>query len=105
LLWYSLKKLGANGLKKRYLHSLEIAEYCEQRLKEIGINAWRNPNAITVVFPKVSEKIKSKWQLATEGDISHIICMPNVTKEQIDNFIHDVENCVEKPEEVFEFGF
>ncbi|GIQ57693.1 histidine decarboxylase [Flavobacterium collinsii] len=104
-LWFALKKLGIEGLKKRYLHSLEVAEYCEQRLKNMGIAAWRNPNSITVVFPKITEEVKSKWQLATEGDISHIICMPNVTKEQIDLFINDVENCIEIPEEMAEFSW
>ncbi|KIX22111.1 histidine decarboxylase [Flavobacterium sp. 316] len=104
-LWYALKKLNVDGLKKRYLHSLEVAEYCEQRLKEIGVDAWRNPNAITVVFPKTSNEIKLKWQLATEGDIAHIICMPNVTKEQIDHFIDDMKNCTEVKEEIFELSF
>jgi len=28
--------------------------------------------------------------LATEDGQTHIICMPNVTKEQIDEFIEDV---------------
>lgn len=104
-LWYALKKLNVDGLRKRYLHSLEVAEYCEQRLKEIGVDAWRNLNAITVVFPKTSNEIKLKWQLATEGDIAHIICMPNVTKEQIDHFIDDMKNCTEVKEEIFELSF
>ncbi|OUL59860.1 histidine decarboxylase [Flavobacterium sp. AJR] len=102
-LWYAIKKLGVEGLKKRYLHSLEVAEYCEQRLKTIGIPAWRNPNSITVIFPKTNEEIKLKWQLATQGDISHIICMPNVTIQQIDLFIYDIENCTENPDEMTEF--
>ncbi len=92
ILWYALKKLGVEGLKKRYLKSLEIAEYCEKKLNEIGVNTWRNNNAITVVFPKVCKTVKDKWQLATDGDISHIICMPNVSKEEIDLFIEDVKN-------------
>ncbi|PIE50200.1 MAG: histidine decarboxylase [Flavobacteriales bacterium] len=92
ILWYAIKKMGVEGLKKRYLKSLEIAEYCEQKLREIGIDAWRNPNAITVVFPKTTQKVKEKWQLATEGNISHIICMPNVRKENIDAFVEDVKN-------------
>lgn len=92
-LWYALKKLGVEGLQKRYQNSLEVAEYCEKELNNIGIKAWRNPNAIKVVLPKTSKAIKDKWQLATEGDISHVICMPNVTKTQIDNFINDIKNC------------
>ncbi|MCG8838792.1 histidine decarboxylase [Tenacibaculum dicentrarchi] len=94
-LWYALKQLGVEGLQERYQKSLEVAQYCETSLKNIGIKAWRNPNAITVVLPKTSKKIKDKWQLATEGDISHIICMPNVTKTQIDAFIDDLKNCDE----------
>jgi len=104
-LWYALKQLGTKGLKARYQHSLEVAEYCKKRLNDIGVEAWSNPNAITVVLPKTPNDIKLKWQLATEGDISHIICMPNVTKEQIDEFIYDMANCETKLEEEFEFEF
>lgn len=88
-LWYAIKKMGIKGLEERYRYSLEIAEYCKNELIKIGINAWTNPGAITVVLPKVSDSIKKKWQLATE-DITHVICMPNVSKQQIDEFIKDI---------------
>lgn len=105
-LWYALKQLGVEGLQQRYEHSLAIAEYCEAELQKIGINAWRNPNAITVVLPKTPKSIKDKWQLATEGDISHVICMPNVTKAQIDEFVSDLKNCTEQIiEEEFSYDF
>jgi len=89
-LWYALMKMGREGLAQRYQHSLAVAQYCKEQLNQIGIQAWTNPGAITVVFPKVSEAIKAKWQLATD-DVTHIICMPNVTKEQIDEFVRDVK--------------
>lgn len=104
-LWYAIKKMGIEGLKARYLHSLEVAQYCESKLKAAGINAWRNEGAITVVLPKTPARIQQKWQLATEGNTSHIICMPNVTKAQVDEFIDDVVNSEEEVEEVFEFDF
>jgi len=104
-LWYALKKLGVDGLRARYQHSLETAEYCKNRLIEVGINAWVNPGGITVVLPKTPLEVKQKWQLATESDISHIICMPNVTKAQIDEFIYDIVNCKESVEEEFLFDF
>lgn len=107
-LWYALKTLGVTGLKERYLHSLDVAKYCEKRLNDIGIKAWRNPNAITVVLPKTSKKIKDKWQLATEGDIAHVICMPNISKKQIDLFIEDMKNCQEPNTEIpddFNYSF
>nr|MUH40520.1 histidine decarboxylase [Zobellia laminariae] len=90
-LWYAIKKMGVEGLEARYRHSLETAEYCKQELAKIGIDAWTNKGAITVVFPKVPEPIKEKWQLATD-ETTHIICMPNVTKKQIDEFILDMVN-------------
>ena len=104
-LWYALKKMGVEGLRNRYLNSLVVAEYCETRLNEIGIPAWRNPSAITIVFPKVHDSIISKWQLATQETISHIICMPSVTKDQIDELISDIQNCVEVVKNDFEFAF
>ncbi len=99
ILWYAMQKLGIEGLKNRYLKSLETAEYCEQKLNEIGVKAWRNPGAITVIFPKLPRSVKEKWQLATDGNISHIICMPNISKAQIDLFIEDVKNCTEEIED------
>ena len=90
-LWYAIKKMGIEGLKKRYQYSLEISNYCLAKLKEVGINAWKVPGAITVVFPKVSDDIKTKWQLATVNDESHIVCMPNLTKEKIDLFVKDFQ--------------
>lgn len=98
-LWYAINKLGVKGLRARYQHSLEVAKYCNQELLKIGINAWRNPGAITVVLPKMPTIIKEKWQLATEDDITHIICMPNVTKDQIDHFIEDVASSLNEKEE------
>ena len=95
-LWYAIQQMGIEGLRARYKRSLEVAEYCKQELRQIGITAWSNPGAITVVLPKMPESIKNKWQLATEGDITHIICMPNVSKHQIDEFIKDVTSISEK---------
>jgi len=89
-LWYAIKNMGVQGLRERYEHSLMVSNYCLDKLKSIGINAWKVPGAITVVFPKVANDIKTKWQLATVGDISHIVCMPSVTVEQIDEFVNDL---------------
>ncbi len=89
-LWYAIKKLGREGLKSRALQCLELAEYTKNEMQKIGISAWKNDNSITVIFPKPKEEIKAKWQLASEGNWSHIICMPGVTKENIDEFLRDV---------------
>jgi histidine decarboxylase len=89
-LWYALKQMGREGLKARAENSLRLAEYIIQQLAALGIKAWGNHNAITVVFPKPSKELCTKWQLATEGEWSHVICMPVITKETIDRFVGDL---------------
>jgi histidine decarboxylase len=89
VLWHRIKSLGVEGLRQRAETALALAEYAHTRMRAAGIAAWRNPGALTVVFPKVSDALKRRWQLATQG-ISHIVVMPNVTKEQIDALIIDL---------------
>jgi histidine decarboxylase len=91
-LWYAIKKLDRDGLKQRAMQSLELAEYTLKQMQNLGIKAWKNANAITVIFPQPSERIRTKWQLASENGWSHIICMPGVTQKQIDEFLQDLIN-------------
>lgn len=88
-LWYSIKTLGVDGLLARYQESLEIVDYCQSQLLELGIKAWRNPGAITLIFPKIIDSLKEKYQLATQENLTHIVCMPSTTKKNIDDFIND----------------
>ncbi|SHM58009.1 Pyridoxal-dependent decarboxylase conserved domain-containing protein [Chryseobacterium polytrichastri] len=90
ILWYIIKQQGRKGLHKNALESLELAEYTQNIFQELGIASYRNKNAITVVFPKPSEFICKKWQLATKDDYAHLICMPGISKEVIDNFFFDL---------------
>ncbi|MEH0154234.1 histidine decarboxylase [Limibacter armeniacum] len=89
--WYAIKTMGHEGFKQRIEYSLSLAAYTLEQLQNMGIKAWRNPNAITVVFPKPSMELVQKWQLAIEDDIAHVILMPNCNKEQIDLFLKDME--------------
>lgn len=88
-LWSFIQKHGKDGLQKRVLASLELAQYTEDRLNELEVNAWRNPNALTVVFDRPSHTLCVKHQLAAQDNIAHIICMPGVHQTMIDNFIED----------------
>ena len=95
LLWYAIRSLGIEGLRKRIDDSLAVAAYAEQQFKDIGIAAWRNPQALTVVFPQPPKPVCDKWQLATAGGCSHIICMPHVRREQVDSLIQDIKRAGE----------
>ena len=96
VLWYAISKWGKEGLAKRAMHSVATAEYAVAELQAIGINAWRNPNAITAVFPEISEQLKEKYQLATANGITHLICMPNIQKHHIDAFVKDLKRELEQ---------
>ncbi len=90
-LWYAIKCMGSDGFRDRAIACLANAEYAVKRFQEIGIQAWRNNHAITVVFPALKHAaLLEKWQIATGGGVSHIICMPGVHKEKIDEFVADI---------------
>jgi len=101
-LWYALKKWGKEGLLKKAADCLSVAAFAEERLKSIGVNAWRNPLALTVVFPKPAEAICQKWQLASEGEWAHLICMPGITPGHIEDFARDLRE--QREQEVSTFA-
>lgn len=88
-LWSFIEKHGKKGLITRAKKCQEIATYTETQLKQIGVKAWRNNDALTVVLDKPSAGLCKKYQLASEGDIAHIICVPGIEKKHIDTFIED----------------
>jgi len=90
LLWYAIRSLGREGLQQRIDESLAVAAYAEEQFKGVGIEAWRNPQALTVVFPQPPPAVRERWQLASAGGFSHLICMPHVRREQIDELIDDI---------------
>jgi histidine decarboxylase len=89
-LWYAIYQMGRDGLKERAIKSLQLAEYTIQQFQHLGIKAWRNHNAITVVFPTPVKEVCIKWQLASENEWSHVICMPGLVRETIDLFMDDL---------------
>jgi histidine decarboxylase len=90
-LWYALRHFGTDGMRVRVNESLAVAAYAADRLNDIGIAAWRNENAITVVFPSPGPAIREKWQLATNGDQSHIVAIPGIENSDIDQFVNDMK--------------
>lgn len=89
--WYTLHRHGTAGLRERADQARETTEYACQRLQAIGIPAWRHPWAFTVNLPTPPAEILDKWTLATDGPASHLICMPGVTRQQIDALVRDFE--------------
>jgi histidine decarboxylase len=89
-LWYALKRLGHDGLKELVAECLRLADYAIAAFAKAGIEAWRNENSITVVFPRPSDAVMKKWQIAPYQDIAHIITVPQVREEVIDAIVRDM---------------
>ena len=92
VLWYAIRSLGVEGMKQRTEHSLSTAAYAVEQLQQAGVEAWRNPQALTVVFPAPPADVRDKWQLASAGGQSHLICMPHVSRGQVDELIGDIKD-------------
>ena len=90
LLWYAIKKYGFNGFKKLVRRCVRVAEYGVSKMNNAGVNAWKNDVGITIVFPRPEESVCKKWKLAVQDDMAHVICMPHVTTETIDELLRDM---------------
>lgn len=89
-LWYTLRRYGVAGLRERAEHCRELAAYTHGRLIQIGWPGYRHPHAFTVVLDSPPPVVAQKWALASSEGRSHIICMPGVTREQIDALVADL---------------
>ena len=89
MLWYAFERYGLDGFRELVAEMLAVAEYAVERFNERGVPAWRHKNSVTVVFPRPPSEVLRKWQIAPLGDIAHIITMPHVTREMINEFVDD----------------
>ncbi len=96
ILWCAIQRRGADGFRRRALRSLAMADYAISRFAAAGIRSWRHRNSITVVFPRPADLVISRWQMAPNRQIAHLITMPHVTREMVDRVVSDVaafKNC------------
>lgn len=85
--WCGMKGLD---LQKTTESCLELTEYTYCVLQQIGWKCWKNPYVNTIVIARPTESLVKKWQLAVEGDWSHIILMPHIVREDVDRFVSDL---------------
>ena len=76
--------------REMVVECLKMADYAIERLREEDIDAWRNNNSVTVVFPRPAPPVLEKWQIAVSDDIAHMITMPHVTRELVDELVRDI---------------
>ena len=90
ILWHAIRTHGRKGFAKWVAGCLERAEYAIKCFHGIGLEAWRNSHAITVVIPKPPDPVLKKWQIAVHDGNGHIVVMPHITREKIDELITDI---------------
>ncbi len=89
-LWSAIRTLGEAGFREMVVRCLMMADYAIERFREEGLEAWRNNNSVTVVFPRPAPPVPEKWQIAVSHDIAHMITMPHVTRELVDELVGDI---------------
>ena len=89
-LWYAFHTIGIHGFKQIIPNCLNMADYAIEHLNNLDAHAWRHPYSNTVVFDRPPTSVTQHWQLACQGNLSHIITMPHVTKEQINCLVADI---------------
>ena len=89
-LWWALRSLDMTAHRKRAQQARAVAKHAVDRLTHEGWEAWRHPHAFTVVIKSPSRPLIERWSLATEDGWSHIVCVPGVTTEVIDQFVDDL---------------
>jgi len=92
ILWYAIKRHGKQGFKQLVERCFQHIEYGLEAFEKAGIAAWRNKNSITLVFPRPAETLIKKWQLAPYENIVHMMMMPHVNKDFVDEFLQDLLN-------------
>jgi len=88
-LWYAINT-RSNQFSKEVAACIENARYFYNCLLQIGYSAMLNDFSNTVVFEKPGIDLCHKWQLATQGDLAHIVVMQNVDKDKLDKFLDEL---------------
>ncbi len=89
-LWYAIQRYGRAGFAAAARRCLELAQYAVDRFRALGVDAWRNPRAVTVVFPRPPAAVLQRWQIAVKDDYAHIICMSHFTTALIDELTGEI---------------
>ncbi|MEM9142268.1 MAG: histidine decarboxylase [Bacteroidota bacterium] len=91
-LWYIFQKKGVEGFKQEGVQCIENAHYLTQKLQAMDYPEVSHfPHQIIVTFKKPTQALVTKYQLATQGDLAHVVCMQHITKNRIDGFCRDLE--------------
>ena len=63
----------------------------QSMLETAGVTVMLNELSSTVVFERPKEEaFVRKWQLACEGEVAHVVVMPNIHIPKLEEFVQDL---------------
>ena len=69
---------------------IENARYLKDRLRNSIISEMLNEHSFSIVFERqLKQEFIHKWQLSCERDMTHVVVMPCVTTQMLDNFVSE----------------
>jgi histidine decarboxylase len=90
-MWHRIQEHGLEGFRADVLRCVENARLLCDLLRTSGVAAWRNEKSNIVYFTRPTDQaLIYKWQLACEGDIAHVVVMPNVDMEKLGDFVKEM---------------
>jgi len=90
-LWYMLSKKGYDGMRKDVEKCLRNAHVLKSMLESAGIRVMLNRLSSTVVFERPEDlAFVRKWQLACEGEVAHVVVMPNIGIDKLQVFVAEL---------------
>ncbi|KAL0447570.1 UNVERIFIED_CONTAM: Serine decarboxylase [Sesamum latifolium] len=89
-IWYGLSIKGYKGIQQDVIKCLMNARYLRDGLRNARISTMLNEMSIVVVFERpLDHEFIRHWQLSCVGNMAHIVVMPLVTIQMLDDFLHD----------------
>ncbi|EIE21592.1 serine decarboxylase [Coccomyxa subellipsoidea C-169] len=90
-MWFTLTRKGYEGMRKDVERCLRNALVLKSMLEQAGVKVMLNELSSTVVFERPREEaFVRKWQLACEGEVAHVVVMPNVHMAILEEFVADL---------------
>ena len=88
---FAVTKQADLSINKLTSEVLQCHACLQAMLEKVGIKTMLNELSSTVVFERpLEEAFVKKWQLACQGDIAHVVVMPNITLEKLEVFVQDL---------------
>ncbi|CAE7597447.1 SDC1 [Symbiodinium microadriaticum] len=90
-MWYIIARKGIAGLTTDVQQCIHKSKLLLRLLQEAGVKCMLNDLSSTVVFERPSEHaFIRKWQLACQDDVAHVVVMPSVSENILQEFVEDL---------------